>query len=141
MSDSPDAMRKRNIALARPLRSWTTRSDMGGSPHPGPLPRWGRGPHFEPRLASNEARAEIMRGRSSVSRSRAELPHLVVGGEHLLAGNVFVIDHDPDAALAVELGRAHPRAHGRLAVRGAEGDGADGRLDLEALEGLDELGC
>src|SRR5438445_7282010 len=73
MSDSPDAMRKRNIALARPLRSWTTRSDMGGSPHPGPLPRGerelrnplphrGRGPHFEPRLASNEARAEIMRG-------------------------------------------------------------------------------
>src|SRR6266852_9399432 len=121
MSDSPDAMRKRNIAFARPLRSWTTRRDITSAE---PAPRIG----------------ERTSERVNLSRSRAELPHLVVGGQHLLAGNVFVIDHDPDAALAVELGRAHPRAHGRLAVRGAEGDGADGRLDLEGLEGLDELG-
>jgi hypothetical protein len=31
--ERPDAMRKRNIALASPLRSWTKRSDMR-PPHP-----------------------------------------------------------------------------------------------------------
>jgi hypothetical protein len=40
ISESPDAMRKRNIALARPLRSWTRRRDMA-LPHPALSPEAG----------------------------------------------------------------------------------------------------
>src|SRR6266540_1120616 len=110
MSESPDATRKRNIALARPLSSWTRRSDMEDSPHPDPLPcgerefetplpRWGRG-----------------QGEGAIrSVARAELLHVVVGGQHLLAGDVLVIDHDADATLDIDLGRAEPGAHGGLA--------------------------
>jgi hypothetical protein len=43
MSERPDAMRKRNIAFASPLRSCTKRRDMPGSgpPHPALSPRRG----------------------------------------------------------------------------------------------------
>jgi hypothetical protein len=39
ISERPDAMRKRNIALASPLRSWTKRRDM--PPHPTASPEAG----------------------------------------------------------------------------------------------------
>src|SRR5262247_166282 len=114
MSERPEATRNRNIALARPLRSWTRRRDMAASPHP--------------------AREKALR-----LAARAHLLHFFVGGQHLLAGDVLVVHHDADPALRIDLGRANPRAHRRLAIHGAEGDGPDGRLHLEPLEGSHEL--
>src|SRR5215468_7500096 len=100
---SPEAIRKRTIAFARPLNNWTRRS---GALTP----------------------ARDSRDRSA---SGAELLHLVVGGQHLLPRHVLVIGHDAAAALGVEPGHADPRPHRRLAVGGAEDDRPDRRLDLQ----------
>src|SRR5882724_13703499 len=119
ISVSPDATRKRNMALARPLRSWMKRKDM--------IP-----------LTSPSSPGKRVRRRVP-SVARAKLLHVVVRRQHLLAGDVLMVDHDAHAALGVDLGGAHPRAHGGLPVGGAEGDRTDGRLHLEALEGGHQL--
>src|SRR6266404_4534769 len=100
MSESPDAMRKRNIALARPLSSWTRSSDIL-PPH---STLWGE--------SWGEGTVRLV--------PRTHLLHFVVGGQHLLAGDVLVIDHDADAARRIDLRRTHPRTHGGLAVYRAE---------------------
>src|SRR5437773_10835902 len=112
MRERPDATRKRNIALARPLRSCTRRRDIpspcpfgrgergmrnarpgekGHAPHPAPSPEGrGRCETLAPLWGGGRVRGSD-KGRGLSLVARAHLLHFVVGRQHLLAGDIFVI--------------------------------------------------
>src|SRR5262245_57678381 len=62
MSESPEAMRKRNIAAVRPLSDCAKtneRSGMPGPPHPAPPPGWGRGRERRKPLVHEPGRVDV----------------------------------------------------------------------------------
>src|SRR2546427_2467550 len=160
MSESPEAMRKSTIACARPDNSWIRISDgdmrvlcrfrarvRAGSADPFAPTSMPPGRGAWSVAAARRGPERVVAGpRPARTRNRrcalvpdAHLLHFVVRGQDALAGDVLVVDDDPDAALGVELGRADPRTHRRLPVRRAEADQPARRLDREPAERGNEL--
>src|SRR5690606_11529530 len=120
ISDRPAATRNSEDASASPFRSWTIKPDKSIFLH-----------------TSWSKKRAAWRRALAWSIGRAHLLDFFIGRLDVRTVDIAYVGHD---ALAVLLGQlAHVGAHGRLMVDGAVDDLAKGRLDLEALEGLDHV--
>src|SRR5690349_20226383 len=99
MMDSPEATRNSVEALARPFRNWRSSSSI---------------------YRDGGAAAPVAVVTDRCSARRPQLGGLRRRRQQIVAGDVLPVHHDALAVL--DVGPADEHAHGRLVVRGAEGN-------------------